>query len=85
MKEDSVALTNELYGVAVVSIFQDVFATIGWTFLAVILFYGGIRLFDLLDPIDYQSEIRRGNIAAGMLLAAEVLALSAIIIAVIAT
>lgn len=67
------------------SIFQDVLATIGWTILAVILFYGGMRLFDLFDPIDYQAEIRRGNIAAGVLLAAVILSLSAIIIAVILT
>ena len=66
-------------------IFQDVLATVGWTFLAVILFYGGVRLFDLFDPIDYQAEIRRGNIAAGVLLAAVILSLSAIIIAVILT
>ena len=66
-------------------IFQDALATVGWTFLAVLLFYGGVRLFDLLDPIDYQTEIRRGNIAAGILLAAVIVALAAIIIAVIIT
>ena len=66
-------------------IFQDALATVGWTFLAVLLFYGGVRLFDLLDPIDYQTEIRRGNIAAGILLAAIIVALAAIIIAVIIT
>lgn len=66
-------------------IIQDALATVGWTFLAVILFYGGVRLFDLLDPIDYQTEIRRGNIAAGILLAAVIVALAAIIIAVIMT
>jgi len=68
-----------------VPIFQDALATVGWTFLAVLLFYGGVRLFDLLDPIDYQTEIRRGNIAAGILLAAVIVALAAIIIAVIIT
>lgn len=66
-------------------IIQNIFATVGWTFLAVLLFYGGVRLFDLLDPIDYQTEIRRGNIAAGMLMAAVIVALAAIIIAVIIT
>ena len=66
-------------------IIQDALATVGWTFLAVLLFYGGVRLFDLLDPIDYQTEIRRGNIAAGILLAAVIVALAAIIIAVIIT
>ncbi len=66
-------------------IIQDALATVGWTFLAVLLFYGGVRLFDLLDPIDYQTEIRRGNVAAGILLAAVIVALAAIIIAVIIT
>lgn len=66
-------------------IVQDVIATVGWAFLAVILFYGGVRLFDLFDPIDYQTEIRRGNVAAGVLLAAVIVSLSAIIIAVILT
>ena len=64
-------------------IFQDVLLTVGWTFLAVVLFYGGVRLFDLLDPIDYQAEVRRGNVAAGVLLAAVIVSLSAIIIAII--
>jgi uncharacterized membrane protein YjfL (UPF0719 family) len=72
-------------GAAPVPIVQDALTTVGWTFLAVILFYGGVRLFDLLDPIDYQSEIRRGNLAAGILLAAMIISLSAIIIAVIVT
>ncbi len=66
-------------------IVQDVLATVGWTFLAVVLFYGGVRLFDLFDPIDYQAEIRRGNVAAGVLLSAVILALSAIIITIILT
>lgn len=67
------------------SILQDVVATLGWTVLAVILFYGGVRLFDWFDPIDYQAEIRRGNIAAGVLLSAVIVALAAIVITVIVT
>lgn len=67
------------------STIQDVLATLGWAVVAVVLFYGGIRLFDWLDPIDYQAEIRRGNVAAGVLLSAVVLALAAIIITVIIT
>ncbi|MEO0802047.1 MAG: DUF350 domain-containing protein [Cyanobacteria bacterium J06642_2] len=64
-------------------IVQEIVASIGWTIFAVILFYGGTRLFDFLDPIDFQAEIRQGNVAAGVLLAAIVVSLSAIIIAVI--
>ena len=58
-------------------------ATLGWTLLSVVLFYGGIRLYDFLDPIDYQAEIRKGNLAAGILLAAVIVSLAAIIITVI--
>ena len=59
--------------------------TIGWSVLAVVLFYGSLRLFDILDPIDYQAEIRRGNIAASLILASTVLAISGIIITVLIT
>jgi uncharacterized membrane protein YjfL (UPF0719 family) len=68
-----------------VPIVQDILATIGWTFLGIVLFYSGVRLFDLFDPIDYQAEIRRGNIAAGVLLAAVILSVAAIIITMILT
>ena len=62
---------------------QDVAVTIGWTFLGVMLFYAGIRLFDRLDPIDYQAEIRQGNVAASVILAALILGLAVIIATVI--
>lgn len=62
---------------------QEVAITVGWTFLSVMLFYIGIRLFDYLDPIDYQAEVRNGNVAASIILAALVLGLAAIIVTVI--
>lgn len=64
-------------------ILQEMLITVGWTFLAVLLFYGGVRLYDLLDPIDHESELRRGNVAVGLLLSAVIVSLAAIIIAVI--
>ena len=60
-----------------------VLETVGWTLLGVVLFYAGLRLYDWLDPIDHRAEIRKGNVAAGLLQAAIVMALAAIIIAVI--
>jgi uncharacterized membrane protein YjfL (UPF0719 family) len=66
-------------------ILQLVAETVGWTFVGVILLYGGVRLFDLLDPIDYREEIRKGNIAAGIIVAAIMTAIAAIVIAVILT
>ncbi len=62
---------------------QKVAETMGWSFIGVVIFYASLRLFDRLDPIDFQSEVRRGNIAAAIILAAVVLAIAAIVIAVI--
>ncbi len=59
--------------------------SIGWTFVGVILLYAGVRLFDIIDPIDYRQQIRNGNLAAGIIVAAIIMALAAIIIAVIVT
>ncbi|MFW6359468.1 MAG: DUF350 domain-containing protein [Chroococcales cyanobacterium] len=64
-------------------ILVTVAATVGWVFLGILLLYGGVRLYDLLDPIDYQAEIRKGNMAAGIIVAAIIAAITAIVIAVI--
>ena len=60
-------------------------ASVGWTFVSVLIFYGGARLYDLLDPIDYRAEIEKGNLAAGIKMGAVVLALAAIVIMAVAT
>lgn len=62
---------------------QKVAETIGWTTVGIVLLYGGIRLFDLLDPIDYREEIRKGNPAAGIIVAAVIAAITAIVVTVI--
>lgn len=64
-------------------ILQQLAATVGWSFVGVVLLYLSVRLFDLLDPIDYQAEIRKGNMAAGIILAAVVVSIATIIISVI--
>nr|WP_242043413.1 DUF350 domain-containing protein [Leptolyngbya sp. FACHB-671] len=53
--------------------------------IGVLLLYAAIRLFDAVDPINYQTEIRQGNIAAGVVVAALIIATAAIIISVIVT
>jgi uncharacterized membrane protein YjfL (UPF0719 family) len=59
--------------------------TVGWTFVGVILIYGGLALFDRLSPIDYRAEIRRGNIAAGVVLGSVILAIAAVVAVVLST
>lgn len=62
-----------------------VLASIGWTFLGVVIFYFGTRFFDKLDPIDYKAEIEKGNVAAAIKFAAAMIGIAAIIVAAIAT
>jgi uncharacterized membrane protein YjfL (UPF0719 family) len=57
--------------------------TIGWTVIGVLLIYGGTWLFDVLAPIDYRSEIRKGNVAAGVVVAAVILGVAAVVVAVL--
>lgn len=59
--------------------------TVGWSLFGVLLIYAGTRLFDRLDPIDYRAEIRRGNMAAGLVQAAVVLAVTAVVVVVLAS
>ena len=59
--------------------------TVGWTFLGVILIYGGLLLFDRLSPIDYRNEIRKCNTAAGLVLGAVILAIAAVVVAVLSS
>lgn len=59
--------------------------TLFWGFLGIILLYLGVRLFDKLDPIDYRSQVERGNLAAGVIVASIILSLAAIIVSVIIT
>jgi uncharacterized membrane protein YjfL (UPF0719 family) len=59
--------------------------TVGWTFVGVILIYGGLALFDRLSPIDYRAEIRRGNIAAGVVLGSVILAIAVVVAVVLSS
>ena len=60
-------------------------ASLGWTVFSVLLFYGGARLYDMLDPIDYREEIKKGNVAAAIQMGAVTIALAAIVIMAVAT
>ena len=72
-------------GHEIMTLVGRVAASVGWTLVSVLIFYGGARLYDLLDPIDYREEIKRGNVAAAIQLAAVTIALAAIVIMAVAT
>lgn len=54
-----------------------------WMIVGVIIFIVGVRLYDMLDPIDYHAEIQGGNVAAAIKLSAVILGLAAITVAAI--
>ena len=57
--------------------------TVSWSIAGVVILFACLWLFDRLDPTDFQQEIRNGNVAAGVILGAIILAIAAIIVAVI--
>ena len=59
--------------------------TFGWAFVGVMLILAGTWLFDRLTPIDYRAEIRKGNVAAGLVVASVVLSITAVVASVVLT
>ena len=59
--------------------------TFGWAFVGVMLILAGSWLFDRLTPIDYRAEIRKGNVAAGLVVASVVLSITAVVVSVVLT
>lgn len=59
--------------------------TFGWAFVGVMLILAGTWLFDRLTPIDYRAEIRKGNVAAGLVDASVVLSITAVVVSVVLT
>jgi uncharacterized membrane protein YjfL (UPF0719 family) len=59
--------------------------TVGWTVVGVLLIYASTWLFDRLSPIDFRREIRDGNVAAGLVLAAVIVAVAAVVATILAS
>ena len=59
--------------------------TFGWAFVGAMLILAGTWLFDRLTPIDYRAEIRKGNVAAGLVVASVVLSITAVVVSVVLT
>jgi uncharacterized membrane protein YjfL (UPF0719 family) len=64
---------------------QAIPSTIFWVAFGLVLLYGSVWLFDRIDPINYREAIRQGNIAAGLVVSAVILAMGGIIITILAT
>jgi uncharacterized membrane protein YjfL (UPF0719 family) len=58
-----------------------IIAVVVWAAIGIAITYGGYRILDMLDPMDYQAEITKGNVAAAIKVAAFLLVIGAITIA----
>lgn len=74
-----------IFDINVIHTMTRLVSAAGWALFGVLLLYFGLRLYDRLDPIDYRSEIERGNVAAAVQMAAVALALAAIVVTAIVT
>ena len=85
----AVNTASRLIGIDVVVLMSplvtQILLTIGWSFISVLLILGGTWLFDRLTPIDYRAEVRKGNVAAGLVVSAVVLSITAIVVTVVLT
>lgn len=63
--------------------FTQLVLSLLWTIAGILLIVGGVSLFDRLTPLDYRGEIRKGNVAAGLIVGAVVLAVTAVVVTVI--
>ena len=61
----------------------ETFTVFWWVIVGVIAFSLGAWIFDKLDPIDYKTQIEKGNIAAAIKFSAVLLGLAGIIITAI--
>jgi len=64
-----------------VGFFQSVGISAGWTVVGVLLLFGSTVLFDRITPLNYRQEIRNGNVAAAVVIAAIILSMGAIVVA----
>ena len=67
------------------SIVLQAVSMIGWAAFSVVLIFGATALFDVPTPIDYRTEIRKGNVAAGFVVGAVILAISAVVVTLLVT
>jgi len=59
--------------------------TLAWSIAGVLILFASLWIFDRLDPTDFRKEIQDGNVAAGIILAAMILSIAAIVVAILLT
>ncbi len=65
------------------TILSSIFSSVIWAIIGVLLLIFAFRIFDLSDPVRYHTEIEKGNVAAGVVMAGVMIGMAIIINAAI--
>ena len=65
------------------AILSSIFSSVVWAIIGVLLLIFAFRIFDLSDPVRYHTEIEKGNVAAGVVMAGVMIGMAIIINAAI--
>lgn len=67
----------------VVAVLSSILSSVVWALVGVLLLIVAVRIFDFIDPVPYREEVRRGNVAAGVVMGALLIGMAIIIFAAI--
>ncbi len=65
------------------AVLSSIMSSIVWAFIGVVLLIAAFRVFDAFDPVAYHEEIKKGNLAAGIVVAGVMVGMAIIIYAAI--
>jgi len=65
------------------AVLSSIVSSIVWAFIGVVLLIAAFRVFDAFDPVAYHEEIKKGNVAAGIVVAGVMVGMAIIIFAAI--
>ena len=65
------------------AILSSIFSSVVWAIIGVLLLIFAFRVFDLSDQVRYHTEIEKGNVAAGVVMAGVMIGMAIIINAAI--
>lgn len=67
----------------VTTVLSSILSSIIWALVGVVLLLISFRIFDAVDPVAYHEEIKKGNMAAGVVVAGVIVGMAIIIFAAI--
>ena len=67
----------------VAAVISSILSSVIWAIVGVLLLIFAVRVFDYIDPVPYHDEVKKGNVAAGVVMGAVLIGMAIIIFAAI--